>query len=222
MIVRVESPERIGPDAIRLKPIDVARDILYVAPRDLTPSELEEELEVHVPHRLRDVLDGATVVSSIGRNVLIQWADVGPYFSPLGATATTLDSLDAECALLVCEGSGLVLAKKNAVAFVICSQPIALEEFVSLSAEQRGHLFDLSDAREYVMVGSQMTPELRDRLETERAPKFRRFDGKDMARLAGDMARIDPAIDGLEHVYALAVAAAIAHVPQGERQSISV
>jgi hypothetical protein len=145
-----------APFDVTVQMFDPNRDIFYHSPESLTPEELAEEVEIHVPRSLKQKLNGRLVSGTLDGFVLIQnILSACPTISSLPVLKRILCVAGSvNSAILQADGNGILFVRNAGMEFHAGASAHSLKAFLNLSEEEREHVFPDFHASEILLSGS--------------------------------------------------------------------
>jgi hypothetical protein len=141
-------------DAI-VQSFDPNRDIFYRAPERLTPEELAEEVDIHLPESLRQTLNSRVVPGMLDGLMLMQHIPSAcPAIPPLAALEKMLRATGSvNSAILHADNGGILFVRNAGTELHAGASAHSLKAFLSLSEEEREHVLPDFHASEFLLSG---------------------------------------------------------------------
>ena len=205
------SAPAIVPDIPRVvvQAFDPDRDIFYRSREKLTPEELSEEIEIHIPEPLSARMKDRIASSSIAGLALMQYVPADCHaISPLSALEGMLRATGSvNSAILQADNGGLLFVRSAGEDITAHASDYSLKTFLDLSYDGRENVFPDFHASEIIFSGSDIGVfdnfDLGDTLETARRISISDFTSIcDFTDDAAILVQMNP------HLYTLAIGAA--------------
>ncbi len=150
-------PSHQSPDVV-INPFDPARDIAYLLPEPLTPTELEEEATIHVPQPICDRMGKRIVPGTLGGLALMQYElPAPPAISPLAALGVFIKAVGSvNSAIVQADNSGMLFVGKSGTELHAKASAHSISELLSIGEEERKHMLPDFQASEYLLSGSDL------------------------------------------------------------------
>jgi hypothetical protein len=147
-----------APFDVTVQTFDPNRDIFYRAPESLTPEELAAEVEIHVPHSLRQKLNGRLASGTLDGFVLMQnISSACAAISPLTVLKRILRQAgNVNSSILQADHNGILFIRNAGVDYHAGASAHSLKEFLDLSEEERKNVFPDFHASEILLSGSRL------------------------------------------------------------------
>jgi hypothetical protein len=145
----------IAPFDVVVQAFDPIHDIFYHTQEALTPEELAEEVEIHVPRTLLQKLNSRVVPGTLGGLVLMQHISTSsPTISPLAALKEVLEATGSvNFAILQADNGGILFVRNAGMQFHAGASAHSLKEFLKYSKEERERTFPDFHTSEIILSG---------------------------------------------------------------------
>ena len=131
-----------APLDVSIQSFDPTRDIFYRAPESLTPDELAEEAEIHVPKPLQQRIDGRVTPGTLDGLVLMQLiTSTRPSIPALAALEKILRATGGMNSAILQADNGGSTCSQCRIELHAGASPHSLKEFLDLSIEERERIF---------------------------------------------------------------------------------
>ncbi len=147
-----------APFDIVVQNFDPSRDIFYRTPEPLTPDELAEEIEIHVPQSLRQRIKNRIVSGTMGSFVLMQnTSSATPVIPPLTALEKILKGAgNVNFAILQADNNGILFVRNAGNEIHADASTRSLKEFLTLGHDERERDFPDFHASEILLSGNDL------------------------------------------------------------------
>ncbi len=197
-----------APLNVSIQSFDPTRDIFYRAPESLTPDELAEEAEIHVPKPLQQRIDGRVTPGTLDGLVLMQLiTSTRPSIPALAALEKILRATGSiNSAILQADNGGILFVHNAGLEFHAGASPHSLKEFLDLSIEERERIFPDFHALEILLSGSDLDHFLA--LDLGSLSTSRRIEISDLTSLCEFDSEARELVESNPHLYTLIIGAA--------------
>jgi hypothetical protein len=197
---------------ITVQSFDPAHDIFYRAPAPLTPEELAEEVDIHVPKPLQQRMNGRMTPGTLDGLVVMQHiASARPSIPPLAALEKILRATGSvNSAILQADHGGILFVHNAGMEFHTGASAHSLKEFLDLSIEERERVFPDFHALEILLSGSDL--DHFQNLDLGSLSTSRRIEISDFTPLCEFTSEAATLVETNPHLYTLIIGAAAIYV----------
>jgi hypothetical protein len=147
-----------GQPNVKIQGFDPAHDIFYHVPESLTPEELADEVEIHVPKPLQQRMDTRVTPGTLDGLILMQHIlSSSPSIPPLAALEKILRATGSvNSAIIQADHGGILFVHNAGMEFHAGASAHSLKKFLELSKEERERIFPDFHALEILLSGSDL------------------------------------------------------------------
>jgi hypothetical protein len=196
------------PFDVTVQPFDPDRDIFYHTSESLTPEDLAEEIEIHVPRSLRDKLNTRLTSGTLGNFVMMQSISSGsPAITPLAALEKILSPIGTvNSAILQADNGGTLFIRKSGNDHSAATSTHSLKEFLNLSTDERERSLLNFQASEIIVSGSDL--DHFENLDLGSLTSSRRITISDLSSFCNFTSESAAIVETNPHLYTLVIGAA--------------